>query len=72
VAKKQEWPDTWPGAAFFGIGACLGIALAVLGCAAAGLRLSISLPICCVFGIIVGFLGVVFREDVLLFFPPWN
>ena len=72
MAKRNDWPDSWPSIAFFGIGGVVGFISSFLVCLFLPLSLAAVFFIASGFGIIFGFLGVVFREDVLFLLPPWN
>ena len=72
MADRGTWPDTWPDAVFFGIGAVLGVGLALFGCLIIPVKLALAVPIACASGIIFGLLGVAFREEVFFFLPPWQ
>ena len=71
MTDRSNWPDSWPDAVFFGIGAALGVGLALLAYLIIPLRLGLAIPIACASGIVFGLLGVAFREDVFFLLPPW-
>jgi hypothetical protein len=70
MANRAEWPDSWPSWVFFLLGASLGVSLSLLGCVSLSLRFAIALPVAIGFGILFGFLGVAFREDIILLLMP--
>jgi hypothetical protein len=72
MADRKRWPDSWPGPVFFVIGAALGFGFALLGCLLVPLRFGVALPVSLGFGILFGFLGMAFREDIFFLLPPWS
>ena len=72
MPNRKGWPDSWPGSVFFIISAVLGAGLALLGCFVVSVWFVVALPVAFGFGILFGFLGVAFREDIFFLLPPWS
>jgi len=70
MANREDWPDSWSGWVFFLLGAALGVSLSLVGCLSLSLRFAVALPVAIGFGLLFGFLGVAFREDIILLFLP--
>ena len=70
MANREDWPDSWPAWVFFLLGAALGVCLGLLGCLSLSLSFAVALPVAIGFGILFGFLGVAFREDIILLLLP--